>query len=482
MRRHIFFSRLLLHAVLLVNHFEHAEQACPNPIMAWDCNITTAAYVEVNRGAGGFGNNLFQFAAHVIFAVEKGLPLRVSDGVAASFQPNFPCLRSSRGIEDKNLSTWEKVQPPGGEFFQNISLWGDLGVARRVLQEALYMESVAAGNGTTPPPGVTPHGDTASSLEAHLAALMEGSEEPDTPPPSASSPSAPETSTRSLPGSDDLVIHFRSFAYAAHKRPTGSKEPVPAGTEADAVLCHGHGQYSLCAPPFVYFARIARRHVERFGVNQGRIVVVCEPKQRSHTTVKRLVSKFGAKVLTTNDHAKDSGLEDFRYMLGAKHLVLSPSTYGWWAGYLSASALEVYYPIPRARILFPWCALVPLASEATKVRARYVYEDWWQGESLRLNGTSTTIISTVSTADRAGSYRAFTSSPQLPSAIARQRCYTYEAFLANSNKKLQENKNQLEMLYKSSQPTGNATAKAISKSDVAAVASMPLASFAAGGI
>ena len=81
----------------------------------------------------------------------------------------------------------------------------------------------------------------------------------------------------------------------AHKRPTGSKEPVPAGTEADAVLCHGHGQYSLCAPPFVYFARIARRHVERFGVNQGRIVVVCEPKQRSHTTVKRLVSKFGAK-------------------------------------------------------------------------------------------------------------------------------------------------------------------------------------------
>jgi hypothetical protein len=73
----------------------------------------------------------------------------------------------------------------------------------------------------------------------------------------------------------------------AHKRPTGSKEPVPAGTEADAVLCHGHGQYSLCAPPFVYFARIARRHVERFGVNQGRIVVVCEPKQRSHTTVKR---------------------------------------------------------------------------------------------------------------------------------------------------------------------------------------------------
>ena len=258
---------------------------------------------------------------------------------------------------------------------------------------------------------------------------------------------------------------------------------MPAGTEDDAVLCHGHGQYSLCAPPYVYYARIARRHVERFGVNRGRIFITCEPKQRSHSTVKRLVKQFGAKVLTQNDDVKDGWLDDIRYMLEAKHLVLSPSTYGWWAAYLSHGAQEVYFPIMRARVLFPWCDLIPLASETTSVRARYVYEDWWQGESLRLNSTSTIIISTVTTADKSSTYRAFSSSPQLPSAMARQRCHEYEPFLSGENKRKQEeNMGRLEVLYKSSQPVGNATAKAITKSNVAAAAAMGFASFGAGGI
>ena len=218
---------------MLLSKILFTEQTCPKPFMAWDydknnVSVTTSAataYVEVSRGAGRFGNNMFQFAAHIMYAIEKGLALYVTESVRKEFS-FFPCLRSSLGIEAANISALVQVHPPGGEFYQNVSLWGDLGVARTVLQDAFYMEPIATKiNGTA---DIAPHGDTASSLEAHLAAIMEGKE---TVPDPAEASVLPSSSDLKMPLADDLVIHFRSFAYAAHRR------PASVTRESSAAMC-----------------------------------------------------------------------------------------------------------------------------------------------------------------------------------------------------------------------------------------------------
>ena len=479
-----FILMLLIQSLIAV-----AAYTCPKEILSWDItknNISTAtsaatAYVEAKRSTGHFGVHMFQFAAQIIFAVNKGLALYVAEDIREEFY-FFPCLRSSRGIESLNRSSLINVQPPGGEYFQNISLWGDLEFARNVLQDAFFLISDVQ-NSTSEARDMTLYRETASSLEAHLAAIMEGDENSESSGKIRNEVGpiigAATKVSKAIVLADDLIIHFKSFAYSGRHQ---SRDQVSSGTETDAVLCHSHGQYSLCAPPFLYYARVVRRHIERFGANKGRVLIVCEPKQRSHATIKRLVKQFGARVITQDYNVEDNLLHDFFILREAKHLVLSPCAYGWWAAYLSRNAQEVYFPIMRGRVLFPWCSLIPLASETTSVRARYVYEDWWQGESLRLNGTGTTIISTINSADRSSLRPRYGISPQLPSAMARQRCREYETFLVEGSKQ-QERIGQLELFYKSFQQMGNATAKVISKSDIAnAGSAISFASFGAGGI
>jgi hypothetical protein len=56
--------------------------------------------------------------------------------------------------------------------------------------------------------------------------------------------------------------------------------------------------------------------------------------------VKKFIKKYNAKIF------HKSLEEDFSFMVSAKKLILSQSTFGWWIGFLS-SANEIYFPNPK---------------------------------------------------------------------------------------------------------------------------------------
>ena len=63
-------------------------------------------------------------------------------------------------------------------------------------------------------------------------------------------------------------------------------------------------------------------------------------------------------------------LHDFRWLRAARHVVLSPSTFAWWAAYLGA-AEAIHFPIAPAVVPMPWCRLIVPGD------GRFVYHDFW---------------------------------------------------------------------------------------------------------
>ncbi len=111
---------------------------------------------------------------------------------------------------------------------------------------------------------------------------------------------------------DDLTIHVR------------------AGDvwQSNCLLERVHPDYHTL--PFSFYDTIIRSR------RWGRVTVVTE--DRYDPMVQKLVARFDAEVRSGN------ALEDFNILRASSNLVLSVSSYSWWAGWLS-DARQIYFPV-----------------------------------------------------------------------------------------------------------------------------------------
>ncbi|MCX5713944.1 MAG: exostosin family protein [Candidatus Omnitrophica bacterium] len=95
----------------------------------------------------------------------------------------------------------------------------------------------------------------------------------------------------------------------------------------------GHDQ------PFSYFD-------EALSLARFERVFICT--DGPHDPFMKLFKKYNPVIF----HNEFSALDDFWFIMSFKKIVLSASSFSWWAGFLS-NATEIYFPVPK---IGPWCS------------------------------------------------------------------------------------------------------------------------------
>lgn len=134
-----------------------------------------------------------------------------------------------------------------------------------------------------------------------------------------------------VPSDNEIVLHVRTCAYS---------EEVPYSWPA----CYG-------AMPWEYYSVILTQIIERaqtHGEPTPSLTIVSPPgcaKAGGNNVVHRLRQEFGAKLINTKSlGGTDDGRADYCYLMRARRIVLQPSTFGWWAAWLS-EATEIHFPV-----------------------------------------------------------------------------------------------------------------------------------------
>ena len=331
----------------------HSSESC---IMSWDrparkeANSKVRA-VAVTHHLGFIGNKLFAIAAGITLAEVLQLPLAIPVRSSATMlRKGFSCLRSSPSLRGLAANQIEYVRPNAvfGINFQDLSIWGTAngsGVPLRASQSSAWLN------------------------------LMRRAFHPN----AGSLPLAP------YPEAHDLVIHFRDLRDCA-----GWKTSRNGGTRSTyRTKSTGRWFYGLdlYSPPVAFFNAVIATHMGRFGP-AARIWVVSQPCDRKHPTILALRSKWPVHFLTAHDAAVTCNSEpscrsavlDFIWMQAAAHIVLSPSTFGWWPAFLSTRAETVHYPLYPAFSPWgahAWCHLMP------EDDPRFLFHDVWANVTWR---------------------------------------------------------------------------------------------------
>ena len=312
--------------------------------------------VSVPNTRAGMGNKLFMVGAGVALAERLRLPLLLpAKSLSATLErKGFPCIRSSPALRGLRRDQMELVLPNFlyGSNLQDVSMWG-------------------TANGTGRPRG--------RAMPARWRELMRRSMRPQ-----------PATGRKILappPPDDDLVIHFRDLrdcsGWIASRGQTHSRFWPSKSNRWFHRL-----EFLFAQPPPVYDAIIAL-HRQRFP--HATVWVVCQPCDCKHPTVQGLTLRWPVRFLTAHHdaahrdahHDAVSTGHDFVWLMSAKHLVLSPSTFGWWAAFLSTRAESIHYPLHPAFSPWGasmWCHLVP------EDDSRYVFHDVWANATWRGGG------------------------------------------------------------------------------------------------
>lgn len=127
------------------------------------------------------------------------------------------------------------------------------------------------------------------------------------------------------PDDGEVVLHIRTCVFSSDVPTRG----WPA--------CYG-------AMPWEYYEILLNQIIDRaakLGKKKPSFTIVSPPTCANEPLLKKLSREFGAKRL---EFPQSDELSDFCYMLKAKQLVLQPSTFGWWAAWLS-SATEIHFPL-----------------------------------------------------------------------------------------------------------------------------------------
>ena len=367
--------------------------ACPDmPWDAWPPHLPQneshpIRVVAVYNQRGGTGNKLFSVAAGIALSHAKQLPLLVSDKVSKQLAGRgFPCIHTSQRIRDLPRSRFQIVRPNlmFGVNFQDLAIWG---TADRELRPQ----------------------STNSSM---WLALMR----------SAFRATAGKIPLAQSPAEDDLVIHFRDLRDCPGWRPATSEEQAAAALAArgkpgnasqirrgrnkalplPAIVSTTRSTYKvanrasrwfydvdLYAPPLGFYESIIASHVSTWP--KARVWVASMPCDRNHPTLTALMSRWPQTISFLKSHGdlvicdrspscKVPPLLDFVWLQKARRIVLSPSTFGWWAAFLSERATTIHYPILPAFCPWGptmWCHLIPEDDE------RYIFHDVWARTTWR---------------------------------------------------------------------------------------------------
>ncbi|CAE7244018.1 rabl3 [Symbiodinium natans] len=312
------------------------------PIDDWDENQPGASFKVVLLGTdtqGRFGNELFVAAVSLIAAARAALPVLLSRNAGDEKRQilQLPCLRSSRHLAQKVKDFCKGCNP--GDIWKDRSNSCNRG--RGCLQHLQSKKMVLDPSGGGFHQDLSEWRDPPLKWRPLLQKVFH------TPMPKLQAPVA-------LPDAADLVMYFRPF----------KRKQVFDVYNSDG---------RLSAPPFSFFAWAAAAH--RRAVSHGKLWVVADPSLRTHPTVTRLVKELGAELFKGMDQVpKQAWLGDFVWLRAAAHVAISPSTFAWWAAFLS-EATTVYVPVLPGQVPMPWCPLLP-------EDPRYVFFDVWNNESL----------------------------------------------------------------------------------------------------
>jgi len=366
-----------------------ANTTCHTP---WDVELTINASgfvraVLVDLQRGGTGNKLFAIAAGIALSDTLHLPIvfprKLTFTMAAR---GFPCLRTSEVLRNIHPNRIDLVRPNMmfGINQQDIAVWG------------------------TPEPSPRPKRSRATAW----LQLMRRSFRP----------MAAGFKLAQAPAPDDLVLHFRDLrdgewrvsTSADRQRAAAGARKTRPGTDGDGA---GNGtadklifgltrstyrvgskqrpwfyNLDLYAPPSAFYDAAIEIHLESHG--DAIIWIVCLSHDRNHPTVLALLARWKLRLrfLTKHGELEICGREpsckvpailDFLWMQEARHIVLSPSTFGWWSAFLSERATTIHYPVlPQFSPWGPtmWCHLIPEDDE------RYIFHDPWALETWRGGG------------------------------------------------------------------------------------------------
>jgi len=158
-----------------------------------------------------------------------------------------------------------------------------------------------------------------------------------------------------LPHHHDVVIHFRDFELGRRRRRMQEgQQPLP-----HFYTMAGETPW-LTIPPTVYFTRLLEAH------SYKTIWLVAEPAARQGPAIQHILTKFDNAVLRDNTSPE----QDFQFLSFASHIILSPSTFGWWAAFFANNSATIHLPIMPAHVVLPWCDLLSGFSNA-------IFHDWY---------------------------------------------------------------------------------------------------------
>ena len=179
------------------------------------------------------------------------------------------------------------------------------------------------------------------------------------------------TNTQISPAQNDVVIHFRDCADENH---AGQRErPLNLFNEWRGML------RSSCALPYAHYDEILKRIIYENrppGWRVRNIWIVCASGARNHPTLKMLAAQHGAHF-----YLGDNAADDFRFVVEATNLIMSVSTWVWWAAFRNeVPGARLYWPVNPGGSPGPVCALFPGHYDESWA-ARVVYYDWYNNKT-----------------------------------------------------------------------------------------------------
>eukprot|EP00049_Salpingoeca_infusionum_P006186 m.102470 g.102470 ORF g.102470 m.102470 type:complete len:467 (+) comp13223_c2_seq2:82-1482(+) len=126
-----------------------------------------------------------------------------------------------------------------------------------------------------------------------------------------------------VPGPRDVVVHVRAYHGCGDKSYEKIYDPT----------------HQFVDPPWEYFARILEAYRKTGGWDTLWMTCMCG---MNHNMTQGLATTYGAKLAPHTEHHPDTS--DWLFMKSAKRLIMSQSTYAWWAAWLG-DAEEVHYPL-----------------------------------------------------------------------------------------------------------------------------------------
>ena len=324
----------------------------PTPMMNDSSKAPRVRAVAIKHNMGFIGNKLFSIAAGVALAETMRLPLKFPKRTTETMKrKGFPCLRSSKSLLNVPNSRihWLRPNLVFGSNFQDVSIWGTSELNGLPVERA---------------------------RPAAWLDLMRRSIKPVVRP----SQVAP------APAEDDLVIHFRDLRDCV-----GWKNAGPNATRSTYAKSGRNKWYydleHVYSPPPAFYEAVVAMHLVWH--KHAKLWIVSQPCDRQHATVKWLAARYPTMVrfLTQHDAAVTcnsapsckSAVLDYVWLQKAHHVVLGPSTFGWWPAFLSETVETIHYPLhPSFSPWSPnyaWCHLIP------EDDARYIFHDGWTQET-----------------------------------------------------------------------------------------------------